>query len=361
MRLGKRIYNEEGIVLLAEHVELTAPLITRLKELGFQAVYIEDKRTDDIVIPELVSEETRMRALREVRSHFRRIMDRGIRTKLSGGAFFDKAFRDVVSMIIDDLSGHKDAMIMLTDMTAKDHYLYQHSLNVCVYATMLGLSSQMPREELHVLAMGALLHDIGKTQIPLEMLRKMGKLSKEEFELMKTHAEHGFRILKDEPNISLIAAHCAFQHHERLDGSGYPRGLKGEEIHDYARLIAVVDSYDAMTSHRVYRNAMLPHQALEILFAGAGTLYDKSKIEQFRNKVAIYPIGHEVTLNTGETGVVVDLNLNSPHRPIVRILQNAAGEQIKSPYEIDLSRNPSVVITAVRDVDVVWQDMELSV
>lgn len=352
MRLGKRIYNEEGVVLLAEHVELTGPLISRLAGLGVRAVYIEDPRTDDIIVPDPISEQTRARAIGEVRTQFLRMMDEGIRRKLPGSPFFGKAFRDVVTMIIDDLSNHKDSMIMLTDMSITDHYLYQHSLNVCLYATMLGMAYGYSREELLVLGMGSLLHDIGKTQVPLKTLRKPDKLTPEEYEQIKKHAEYGFRMLKDEPNISLVAAHCAYQHHERNDGSGYPRGLKGEQIHEYAKWIAIVDSFDAMTTHRVYRGAMLPHQAMEILYAGAGTLYDTEKIELFRDKIAIYPIGNEVTLNTGESGVVVRLNSSCPQRPIVRILQNAAGEQLAIPYEIDLSRNLSVIIAAVRDVKV---------
>src|SRR5690606_31030104 len=99
-----------------------------------------------------------------------------------------------------------------------------------------------------------------------------------EFAEIKKHPTYGFEILKDEPNISLLAAHCAFQHHERINGSGYPRGLVGDDIHEYAQWVGVADSYDAITSHRVYRDAKLPHEALEILYTGAGTLYDTSKI-----------------------------------------------------------------------------------
>lgn len=349
MKLGKNIYSEDGRVLLGEGVELTAALIRRLGEHGVPLIYVLDKRTDDVVVPDLITEETRMLAMQQIRHTFRTLMDQSNRRKAVGS--LDKAMRGVLSMIVDDLSSHKDAMLMLMNLSVSDHYLFQHSMNVCIYATMLGMYCGYGRNELMTLGLGALLHDIGKTQIPAAILGKKGKLTSEEFEVMKRHTEIGFQMLKDEANIPLLTAHCALQHHERLDGSGYPRGLKGDEIHEYAQWIGLVDSYDAMTTHRLYRPAMLPHQAMEVLFAGAGTLYDMDKIAAFRDKVAIYPLGISVTLHTGEKGVVVDINTSSPHRPVVRILVDADGEEVAEPYEVDLSKHLSVMITGIDSID----------
>ncbi|MCS7463644.1 HD-GYP domain-containing protein [Paenibacillus doosanensis] len=351
MRLGRKIYNEEGLTLLGERVELSQNLIRRLGEHGIDYVYIDDPRTSDVIIEDMITEETRMRATSEIRSTFRTIMEDSVKRKANGGLQLGKAFGSVMKLIIDDLSGHKDAMIMLTDISVMDDYLFQHSLNVCIYSTMLGMAHGYNRDELMTLGLGALLHDIGKTQIPLDLLRKSGKLTDDEFSCIKKHAEYGFRILKDEPNIPLIAAHCAFQHHERLNGSGYPRGIEGRDIHDYARWIGLVDSYDAMTTHRVYRKAMLPHQAMEILYTGVDTLYEKSKIELFRDKIAIYPIGVTVTLSTGEAGTVVGLNKLFPHRPIVRILKDEEGQELQAPFDLDLSQKLSVMIAGVNDED----------
>jgi HD-GYP domain-containing protein (c-di-GMP phosphodiesterase class II) len=352
MLLARRLYNEEGLVLLGEQVELTEALIARLAHFGVDYVYIQDPRTDDLVVADCVSDETRARAVREIRYEFRKMMDASTRKKSIATGHLGKQFSSVLTMIMDDLGNHQDAMIMLTNISLVDHYLYQHSLNVCIYATMLGMANGYSRDELMTLGLGALLHDIGKTQIPLDVLSKPGRLTDAEFGEMKRHAELGYRILKDEPNIPLLSAHCAFQHHERINGSGYPRGIVGEEIHDYARWIGLVDSYDAMTTHRVYRRAMLPHQALEILFTGSGTLFDQKKIELFRDRVAIYPLGITVTLNTGESGVVVDQNASFPQRPIVRILQDADGQELSAPYEIDLSKRLTVIITSVNNVAV---------
>jgi len=343
-RLGKKIFSEEGIVLLAEGVELTQGLLNRLSGMGIHYVYIQDPKTEGIEIPELISEETQRRALLTVKNVFREMSDN---SRKGVYPYVGKAVREAMQTILDDLYSHRDAMIMLLNLQSVDHYLYLHSLNVCVYTSLLGIANGYSREELMTLGLGSLLHDVGKSQIPMEVLLKPGALSKQEFEEMKRHTERGFQLLKDEPNLPLIVAHCAFQHHERLDGSGYPRGIGGSEIHEYAKWIGIVDSYDAMTSHRIYRNAMLPHQAVELLYAGSDTLYDTEMLRLFRDKVAIYPVGMTVELSSGQSGVIVDVNTMTLHRPIVRVLTNEGGEELKTPYDMDLSKHLSVMISRV--------------
>ncbi|MDF2722594.1 MAG: histidine kinase [Paenibacillus sp.] len=354
MRLAKKVFNEEGCVLLAEHVELTQGMIQRLGNYGIAHLYIDDPRTDDIVVLDPISEETRRLALTTIRSNFKRIMMETTQRRAVNQPFLGKAFKEALTAIIDDLSVNTSAMIMLSDMNITDLYLYQHSLNVCIYATMLGLAEGFSPNELSVLGLGALLHDIGKTKVPLDILLKQGKLLQDEFDTMKQHTEFGFKILKDEPNIPLLSAHCALQHHERINGSGYPRGIRGDEIHEYAKWIGLVDSYDAMTTNRVYRQAMLPHQAMEVLYTGVDSLYEKSMIERFRDKVAIYPLGVTLTLSSGETGVVVDLNRQFPQRPVIRILEDADGQPLHTPYEIDLSKHLSLLVASVGEVKSVY-------
>lgn len=349
MRLGRPIFNEEGKVLLGAEMTLTDQLIRRLKQHGISHLYIADPRTDDLVIPELITQETRQQSMAQIRTNFLRLM--GEASRKANPGLLAKEFKDVLSMIMSDLGSNKDAMIMLMDLHVADHYLYQHSLNVCIYACMLGMHAGYDREYLTMLGLGALLHDIGKTKIPLDILNKKDRLTQLEWETVKTHAELGFQILKDEPNIPLLSAHCALQHHERLDGSGYPRGLRGDEIHEMAQWIGLIDSYDAMTTRRVYRPVLLPHEALEVLFTGAGTLYNLSMVEMFRDKVAAYPLGTPVRINTGESGVVVDINSSSPMRPVIRLLENERGEPLSQPYEVDLTKQLSIMIVGHNDMD----------
>ncbi|MGM1047907.1 MAG: HD-GYP domain-containing protein [Bacillota bacterium] len=342
MVLGKKIYNSDGLILLAEGVKLTDGLIRRLGGLDLSYIYIEDAKTEDIVIPELLSQQTKLEAIRSIRTGFKNLEERP--TMKGSFLHLGKTFSGMMETIMDEISAVDESMVLLTDMNTNDFNLYQHSLNVCLYSMVLGISYGYSREEIRVLGLGALLHDIGKTRIPPGLIQKPGRLTDEEFREVQKHTEIGFKILKDEPNIPLISAHCALQHHERLDGSGYPRGLTGPETHEYAKWIAITDSYDAMTTHRVYKPAMLPHQAVEVMYAGSGTLYEQSFLAIFRDRVAIYPPGMTVQLSTGETGVVSKIHSEVPHRPVVRILNNAAGEELRQLYEIDLSESLAVMI-----------------
>lgn len=345
MRLGKKIYNEEGMILLSENAQLTESIIKRLKIYGLDFVYIEDERTEDVVIHDMIEEGTRRRALSEIRTNFRQLT--GPVLKSMSYPYLGKTFSSLVESIMDDLSAREDAMIMLMNINSMDHYLYRHSLNVCIYTVLLGQIHGYSKDELLMLGLGALLHDIGKTQIPLSLLSKPGKLTDEEYEQMKTHTETGFNMLKKEPGIPLLSAHCAYQHHERLDGSGYPRGIKGDEIHEFGRWLGIVDSFDAMTTHRVYRSAMLPHQALEVLYTGSGHWYEKSKLEVFRDRVVIYPLGMTVKLSTGQRGVVAKINHDIPQRPIIRVISDEYGQELKAPIDLDLSTQLSVTIVEV--------------
>ncbi|MNO55559.1 Cyclic di-GMP phosphodiesterase response regulator RpfG [compost metagenome] len=345
MKLGKKIYNEDGIVLLSENAELSDAIIRKLKLHGLDYVYVADPRTDDIQVNEMIEDETRRRALIDIRNHFRKINDTAIKGTMY--PFIGKSFSKLVETIVDDLSAREDVMIMMMNMNSIDQYLYRHSLNVCIYTVFLGQVYGYSKEELTELGLGAILHDIGKTKIPPEVLNKSSRLTDEEFKQIKTHTEIGFKLLKDEPGISMKAAHCAYQHHERLNGSGYPRNLVGNQIHEYARWIAITDTYDALTTHRVYRSAMLPHQAMEIIYGGCGDLYEKKMLELFRDHVAIYPLGIGVTLSTGEKGVVSKIHSDIPQRPVIRVLSDPKGADLKSPYDVDLRHQLSVVITEV--------------
>ncbi|NOU69506.1 HD domain-containing protein [Paenibacillus sp. LMG 31461] len=352
MRLAKNIYNDDGMVLLAVNVELTQRLLDRLFSYGIDYIYIEDARTNDIIQEDVIQDETRSKAVIEIRNTFKKVMEDS--NKRGAVNYYDigRNFRDVMKMIIDDLSAHEGAMVMLNNMNVKDNYLFQHSVNVSIYAIMLGISYGYSRDKLETLGLGALLHDIGKTKVPLGILRKPSQLTPDEFKEMKNHTTYGFNLLKDEPNIPLLSAHCALQHHERINGSGYPRGIQGGEINEFARWIGLVDSYDAMTTTRVYRRPLLPHEAMEQLFAGSGTMYDQSQIALFRDKIAIYPLGITVRLNTGEYGIVSKLNMSVPHRPTIRVLQNEAGTVLKEPYEIDLSSKLSILISEIGEIKV---------
>lgn len=348
MRLAQDIFSDDGMLLLRENIELTSSLISRLQTTGVPYVYVQDERTEGIVLKDAISPETRSEGLRIITTNFKKLVSNGTtKSKKQLPIYVGKEFGKAIDMVLEDLESNKDALIMVSNIHTTDTYLFNHSLNVTIYTLILAIANGYSGEKLRTIGLGTILHDIGKMYIPLDILNKPGKLTDEEFAEMKKHTTYGFEMLKDEPNIPLLAAHCAFQHHERLDGSGYPRGLKQDEIHEFAKMIAIADSYDAMTTNRVYRKAMQPSDALENLYTGAGKLYDISLLSSFRDKVAIYPIGVTVLLSNGVTGVVADINSDCPHRPIIRVIKDEYGQDLTQPYELDMSKNLSVVVKEI--------------
>ncbi|MCD1258726.1 HD-GYP domain-containing protein [Paenibacillus athensensis] len=355
MRLGKAIFTEEGQVLVGYRVELTAGMLRKLSQLGIDYLYIEDPRTEDIHIEDPIHEETR----RLLRGSLGRVFEKfGATSGLSGmqrssSNSMGKLFLEGMSRVIDDLQQHRHEAVMLTTLNMVpaanlEQHFCQNALNVCVYATRLAImQGTYSRDELMTIGLGALLHDVGSVQIPAQLLQKNAKLTPNEFAEIQKHAEYGFMMLKDEIGIPLLSAQCALQHHERMDGSGYPFRLKGDQIHPYARWVGLFDSYDAMIHSRTYRQALAPHTALEVLYANAGKLYDIDMVKLFRNNVAIYPLGLSVSLSTGEKGIVSRLNNHSMQRPIVRVLRDAGGLELKEPYEIDLSRTLNIMVEEI--------------
>jgi HD-GYP domain-containing protein (c-di-GMP phosphodiesterase class II) len=355
MRLGKAIYTEEGQILVGHHVQLTDSMIRKLKSLGIHYLFIDDPRTNDIHIEDPLHEETRTllrSSLGKIFHNFSATADMSS-LSLRESSRMSHLFMKGMSHVIDDLHNHNDDSVMLTTMnmlppTSMEQHFCQNALNVCVFATKLAMAEgSFNSNDLMTLGLGALLHDVGSVHLPLQLLEKKAKLTPNEFMEIQKHAEFGYQLLKDQIGLPHIAAQCALQHHERMNGSGYPYGLIGDEIHPYARWIGMLDSYDAMIHPRAYRQALPPHHALEILYANAGTLYDINMVRLFRNNVAIFPLGLSVSLSTGEKGIVSRMNPNSMQRPVVRVLRNAAGTELKEPYEIDLSRQHNVIISEI--------------
>lgn len=344
MQVAKAICNQNGQVLIQKNVLLTERMISRLRELQVQYLYIHDDRTADIFVQDAISQETRAEAMKTIKDTFTRVVKEGSLNYMADDPSVAKNFKGLVRNILHDIRSQNQVMNMLAEVQTTDNYTFQHSLNVTLYTLALASKLGYLERQLIEIGIGAILHDVGKCFVPLAILNKAGKLSDEEFTLIKEHTTNGFNMIRKIPEISLLSAHCAYQHHERLDGSGYPRGLKGDEIHEYSKIIAIADVYDALTTNRSYRQPALPHEALEIITSGAGILFDERLVEAFKQAIAFYPLGVGVRLNTGEYGIIVDHNKNLPGRPIVRVLEDEAGHELKEAKEIDLSKHLAVFI-----------------
>lgn len=335
MVVARAIYSADGQVLLNKGVVLKPSYIIRLKELGVPAVYIRDELLGDLEVEDIVSEQTRLAAVRAVKELFGNYQGRGMGHV---PLLVDSArIQRIVISLLEDLLDRKELMVNLTDIRALDDYTFAHSVNVCILALVTGLTLRYSREDLLHLGVGAMLHDIGKTCVPLHILNKPGKLTMEEYELVCRHARCGFDILRMQKSVSLVSARVALEHHERYNGSGYPQGLKGEEIHEFARITGVVDVYDALTADRVYRRAYPPHEAYEMLAGSGNFTHDFEIVKAFLANVAAYPVGTLVQLNSGDVGVVTGTARGHSHRPRVRLLYRPSGEPYGEQLTLDLA------------------------
>lgn len=246
--------------------------------------------------------------------------------------------KESTDAIVDSIFRNQDALACLTRLRIKDEYLVEHSLNVSILITIFAKHLAFDREDIEQVALGAFLHDIGKVLVPPEILHKPGKLTSPEYEVMKSHVTLGMEVLNESPDLSKIVNEVVQQHHERLDGNGYPQQLNKKDISQFGRMIAIVDSYDAMTAERVYKAGMHPIKAFKILMKDAPKSYDNTLVEQFVNCLGIYPIGTLVKLTSGKLGLISRLNKSQPLLPFVRVFYNTRLNQAIAMEELDLSQ-----------------------
>jgi HD-GYP domain len=250
----------------------------------------------------------------------------------------------LVDSIIDKVYAHKNSLLLLTGLRGKCDYYYAHSLDVCIYSIIAANALRLECDDVINLGLGALLHDIGKTMIPDGIIMKKGILSKEEFNIVKKHSEFGYSIVGEILGNDHSAAMIVLQHHERCDGSGYPFELRSEETYFLSQIVAVADIYDALTSDKVYRKKILPHEAAEYLLCISNSLINSEIADVFLKNIALYPKGCQVLLNTNEIAVVLDSNPGMPLRPKLKIFTNQEKNPLSEPYELDLQSHPGIFI-----------------
>jgi HD-GYP domain-containing protein (c-di-GMP phosphodiesterase class II) len=225
-----------------------------------------------------------------------------------------------VEQMIDSIIRNPDAFFWLTMLKKVDSYAYHHAVDSSALAVAFGRHLGFGKEELNDLAIGVLLCDIGNTRLPKSLLRKPGKLSPDDREMIRQHVAHTVDIMKAIPGISETAVEIAYTHHERFNGSGYPRGLKGNEIPIGGRIAAIVDYYDAITSDRPYNPALSSHLAIRRLYERRNVDFQEELVEQFIQTLGVYPTGSLVELSTGEVGVVLSQNRLRALRPKVMLI-----------------------------------------
>jgi HD-GYP domain-containing protein (c-di-GMP phosphodiesterase class II) len=255
-----------------------------------------------------------------------------------GRALRATEIRNSVEAITQSIIRNPDAMLLMTNMKAADDYLVIHSLNVCILSLIFTRFLGFDEARMHNLGMGALLHDVGEIRLPKELLTKPAELSAEEHATVQKHTEYGAAILKDSGGVPTEAIDVALHHHERVDRSGYPGKLGGQEISTNAKIVGIVDVYDSLTSTTPYRTYISSTDALKSMYDWRGTLFDSLLVENFIKCLGIYPVGSTLELNSGEIGIVISASPENRLYPKMLLVKDSQNKFYDPPRIINLSQ-----------------------
>lgn len=277
-----------------------------------------------------------------------------------GKAIEAEAAAPLVEEISNSVLRNPGALISLSRLKIADDYTFMHSVAVCALmialARQLGLDEQQTREA----GMAGLLHDLGKALIPPEILNKPGKLTEAEFAVVKTHPEAGYRLLQEASGVGDVTRDVCLHHHEKIDGTGYPKGLNNDQLSLFAKMGAVCDVYDAITSNRPYKAGWCPAESIRRM-AEWKNHFDPRVFQAFVKSLGIYPVGTLVKLASGKLGVVIEQNEQSLLTPKVRIFFSSRALSYIKPEVIDLARSPEKIVSRedaarwqIADIDRYW-------
>lgn len=302
MVLAYDLYDSFGRTLVGSNCELTAYYIEKLNDYGFDGIYIEDELSKGIEIEPAISPQLRASGLECVREG-----------NIDG-------CQDIAKRIVEEILDRGAMSLDLADLRTYEDYTYAHSVNVAVFCCAIGMGMEMNEEDLTNLVTAALLHDLGKLQIPNEILNKPGRLTQEEYQIMKSHATLSYEYISERWDLSAHIKTAVLFHHENVDGSGYPQGLDESEQTLFTKILHVADVYDALISKRPYKKPYLPYEASEYLMGGCGIMFDRTVVNTLLKYVPLYPKGTEVVLSDGRVGIIYENSGMHNLRPIVRLM-----------------------------------------
>lgn len=314
---------------------------------------LEDKSSDKPgIISEVIKAKVGKESLPEVKNKYEETI---LQIKLimndirAGKQVEGENVVNIAKIITESLRINNDALLFFASTynpyEAKEEYFILHSVNTAILSGVLGLGLHLDENELVDLCASALLHDIGLLKIPPEIMKKPKELTEKEFEWIKKHPSFGMELLNNINNLPESVPEVIYQHHEREDGSGYPKGIKGDEISRYAKIVAIVEIYEALIHPRCYRKKEnIPYRAVKKLIQEERNSLDSRLIKVFLNCITPYPPGSIVLLNNSEIGRVVSVNKTIPLRPVVQIYYDIKGKPPEETKMIDLSKSPVLYI-----------------
>ena len=322
-------------ILLKKGTILTKENIDNLIKFAVLGAYIEDGRTNEILDYKFRMESVlAIRGIFEVCENTHQILDENT----------IKQIEKVSEKLVSNINKNKGITIGISDLQTYDENTYLHSLSVAVISIAIGTELKLNWEQLCNLGVCAILHDIGKVEIPIELISKPAKLTNEEYDVVKTHASLGANYIIENKEMHNDIYLGVISHHEKFDGTGYPNGLEEETIPLFGRIITVADVYDALTANRPYRQPIKPSEAIEYIMGGVGTSFDYNIVKAFLNKIEPYPIGAHVILSDGRRGKIIKGNHSYPLRPILKII--GGKEEI-----LDLENDFNLKNIVIYDID----------
>jgi len=285
-----------------------------------------------------VSLQQELKRAREIQTNAHSILKKAYNDIRYGEKIKLEEFSTLVENVIDSVTRNRDALLLLSSIKEKDAYTYEHSFNVGIMTAGLTKTLMMDKDEIFELTLGAMLHDIGKSKIPEEILKKEGGLSPSEYKALQKHVQYGIELLSGMNDVSAKTLAVVAEHHERINGTGYPNHLKGSEISLGGKLGAIVDVYDALSSDRIYHTALNPVQALKEIYTQRQILFDEDLLEQFIKFLGIYPPGALVKLESGFLAIVIESGRENILQPVVRLVYDLNKSMPIVPRNLDLSK-----------------------
>jgi HD-GYP domain-containing protein (c-di-GMP phosphodiesterase class II) len=331
MCVAADVRDDHGRILIARGQRLGPHHIARLRKFHIESIFIDPEHGAKVEKPS--KSEIRQECERVLGKAYSNLAQEFASKRIAIDA---QAINQVSQQLVEALSRCKDPLIVLSDIDAESDILLQHSVNTAVLAVALGTDLHIPPDMLNDLAVGMLFHDIGMALLPEHITRKNTVPTAQEVELIRKHSELGFEHLSRAEALSKVAANIALRHHEMMNGTGYPQGLAGDKLSTLMKIASVVEVYDTITTPRFGQPAALPDVAISYIISNAGKLFDKTVVISLCQRVALYPKGCAVQLNSGEIGVVAGTLPKAPTRPMVLVQYDNKGHALKEPLIVDL-------------------------